>query len=215
MCTSISILADVSDLAKQFQIDRLLSYNSNQYEVRPTESLSAIMVNKKGERLLDEFRWGLMPFWAKDAVCGDSDSMFTNEVFRRIVSKQRCIIPCTGFYVSCKEGKQTKWMKFKMRSGTFGIAGLYDIWSSPSSEDELRTCMMLMTEANSVVFPYHNRMPAILDQEQAQKWLQPQLQDPYELRSLLRPMDALLMVSNLLTSPEEKMEMHPDVSIIV
>lgn len=215
MCHSISILADVNELVKQFRIDRLLSYSSNRYEVRPTESVSAVMMNKKGERILDEFRWGLMPFWAKDAVCGDRDSIFTNVVFERIVRKQRCIIPCSGFYISVTEGKETEWIKFKMRSGTFGIAGLYDVWRAPSGEEELRTCMMLMTEANSLVSPYQRRMPAILDQDQAEMWLQPEMKDSRLLRSILRPVDDLLMVANVLSSPAEKLESGSDVSVFV
>jgi putative SOS response-associated peptidase YedK len=215
MCHSISMLADVNEIMKQFRIDRLLSYNSNRYEVRPTESVSAVMMNKKGERLLDEFRWGLMPFWAKDAVRGDRDSIFTNVVFERIVKKQRCIIPCSGFYVSVTEGKETQWIKFKMRSGTFGIAGLYDVWRAPSGEEELRTCMMLMTEANSLVSPYHGKMPAILDQDQVEMWLQPEMRDSRLLRSILRPADDLLMVANVLSSPAEKMEIGSDVSVFV
>ncbi|WP_261302880.1 SOS response-associated peptidase [Paenibacillus andongensis] len=215
MCHSISILADVNELVKQFRIDRLLSYSSNRYEVRPTESVSAVMMNRKGERILDEFRWGLMPFWAKDAVCGDRDSIFTNIVFERIVRKQRCIIPCSGFYISVTEGKETEWIKFKMRSGTFGIAGLYDVWRAPSGEEELRTCMMLMTEANSLVSPYQRRMPAILDQDQAEMWLQPEMKDSRLLRSILRPVDDLLMVANVLSSPEEKLESGSDVSVFV
>ncbi|MCY9668668.1 SOS response-associated peptidase [Paenibacillus alginolyticus] len=215
MCHSISILADVNELVKQFRIDRLLSYSSNRYEVRPTESVSAVMMNKKGERILDEFRWGLMPFWAKDAVCGDRDSIFTNVVFERIVRKQRCIIPCSGFYISVTEGKETEWIKFKMRSGTFGIAGLYDVWRAPSGEEELRTCMMLMTEANSLVSPYQRRMPAILDQDQAEMWLQPEMKDSRLLRSILRPVDDLLMVANVLSSPAEKLENASDVSVFV
>lgn len=215
MCHSISILADVNELVKQFRIDRLLSYSSNRYEVRPTESVSAVMMNKKGERILDEFRWGLMPFWAKDAVCGDRDSIFTNVVFERIVRKQRCIIPCSGFYISVTEGKETEWIKFKMRSGTFGIAGLYDVWRAPSGEEELRTCMMLMTEANSLVSPYQRRMPAILDQDQAEMWLQPEMKDSRLLRSILRPVDDLLMVANVLSSPDEKLESGSDVSVFV
>lgn len=215
MCQSISILADVNEVVKQFRIDRLLSYSSNRYEVRPTESVSAVMMNNKGERLLDEFRWGLMPFWAKDAVCGDRDSIFTNIVFERIVKKQRCLIPCSGFYISVTEGKKTEWIQFKMRSGTFGIAGLYDVWQAPSGEEELRTCMMLMTEANALVSPYQRKMPAILDQEQAEMWLQPEMKDSRLLRSILRPVDDLLMVAHVLSSPEEKLESDSDVSIFV
>ncbi|MBP1966344.1 SOS response-associated peptidase [Paenibacillus aceris] len=215
MCHSISILADVNDVMKQFRIDRLLSYTANRYEVVPTESVSAVMMNRKGERLLDEFRWGLMPFWAKDAVCGERDSIFTNTAFERIIKKQRCVLPCSGFYVRVTEGKETQWVKFKMRSGTFGIAGLYDVWRAPSGEEEMRTCMMLMTEANSLVSPYHGKMPAILDEEQAEMWLRPEMKDSRLLRSILRPVDDLLMVANVLSSPAEKMETGSDVSVFV
>ncbi|MEC0267500.1 SOS response-associated peptidase [Paenibacillus anseongense] len=214
MCHSVSILADVNDVMKQFRIDRLLSYTANRYEVVPTESVSAVMINRKGERLLDEFRWGLMPFWAKDAVCGERDSIFTNTAFERIIKKQRCILPCSGFYIRVTEGKETQWVKFKMRSGTFGIAGLYDVWRAPSGEEELRTCMMLMTEANPLVSPYHGSMPAILDQEQADKWLDPDMKDSRLLRSFLRPVDDLLMVANVLSSPAEKLETGSDISIL-
>ncbi|BFT75628.1 SOS response-associated peptidase [Paenibacillus sp. P36] len=214
MCHSVSILADVNDVMKQFRIDRLLSYTANRYEVTPTESVSAVMINRKGERLLDEFRWGLMPFWAKDAVCGERDSIFTNTAFERIIKKQRCILPCSGFYIRVTEGKETQWVKFKMRSGTFGIAGLYDVWRAPSGEEELRTCMMLMTEANPLVSPYHGSMPAILDQEQADKWLDPDMKDSRLLRSFLRPVDDLLMVANVLSSPAEKLETGSDISVL-
>ncbi|MDD9266902.1 SOS response-associated peptidase [Paenibacillus sp. GCM10023248] len=211
MCHSISILADVNEIMNQFQVDRLLSYTANRYEVKPTESVSAVVMNKKGERLLDEFRWGLMPFWAKDAVCGERDSIFTNTAFERIIRKQRCILPCSGFYIKVTEGKETQWIKFKMRSGTFGIAGLYDVWHAPNGEDELRTCMMLMTEANDLVSPHFGKMPAILDQQQAEKWLQSDVEDSRLLRSLLRPADELLMVANVLASPAEKLDAGKDV----
>ncbi|WNR44097.1 SOS response-associated peptidase [Paenibacillus roseipurpureus] len=213
MCHSIAILADVQEVMKQFRVDRLLSYSATRYEVRPTESISAIMMNRKGERLLDEFRWGLMPFWAKDAVCGERNSIFSNVVFERIVQKQRCIIPCSSFYVGIGEGKETEWIRFKMRSGTFGIAGLYDVWKAPNGEEELRTCMMLMTEPNAVVSPYHASMPAILDEENMEKWLQSDQRDSRLLRSYLQPIDDLLMVSNHLSSPAEKLELGVGVVI--
>ncbi|MGG1513790.1 SOS response-associated peptidase [Paenibacillus oryzisoli] len=214
MCHSIAILADVQDVMKQFRVDRLLSYNSTRYEVKPTESVSAVMVSRKGERILDEFRWGLMPFWAREAVCGERDSIFSNPTFERIVRKQRCLIPCSGFYIGVPEGKDTTWIRVKMRSGTFAIAGLYDVWRAPSGEEELRTCMMLMTEANDVVLPYQRSMPAILDSEQAEAWLAPEQKDSRQLRSLLRPVDDLLMVSSLLGSAQEKLDISADVGVL-
>jgi putative SOS response-associated peptidase YedK len=215
MIESLSMIADSDELVRQFSIDRILAYNTNRYELKPTESISAIYTTKQGERILDEFRWGLMPFWAKSAVCGDRDAVFMNEAFERIVRKQRCFIPVNAFYVSQKEGKETKWIRIKMRSGTFGIAGLYDVWQAPYDGVELRTCMLLMTEANPLVAPFRSLMPAILEGSAAAQWLQPEQQDPRLLYSLLRPVDELLMAANMLSSPEEKYETRSDVGFVI
>jgi putative SOS response-associated peptidase YedK len=75
--------------------------------------------------------------------------------------------------------------------------------------------MMLMTDTNSLVAPYHNRMPAILDQEDINHWLQPDMRDTHVLKSMLRPMDNLRMVSNLLVSPKEKFETNRDISVLI
>ncbi|MNR55833.1 hypothetical protein D3C85_1762880 [compost metagenome] len=58
-------------------------------------------------------------------------------------------------------------------------------------------------------------MPAILDEEQMEKWLQPDQKDSRQLRSYLHPIDEMRMVANILTSPAEKLEMGTDVSIFV
>ncbi|TBL72435.1 SOS response-associated peptidase [Paenibacillus thalictri] len=204
MCNSISVVAEASELIQQFKLDHVLFYTSNRYEINPTQSVSAI-ITRKDERVLDEFRWGLMPFWAKDSIWADSGSLLDKRAFRRILQKQRCIIPCSGYFVSQMEGKRKVWIKFTPKSGSFGIAGLYDVWRSASG-DELRTCTMLTTEANRVVSPYHHRMPAIMDQERTDQWLQPGLKDPLALQALLSLPDHEAMVSIQLTSPEQKLE---------
>ncbi|MNY78036.1 hypothetical protein D3C86_2181250 [compost metagenome] len=75
--------------------------------------------------------------------------------------------------------------------------------------------MMLMTESNSVVSPYQANMPAILDEEGMEKWLQPDQKDSRLLRSYLQPIDEMRMVANILTSPAEKLEIGADVSVFV
>ncbi|WP_165972083.1 SOS response-associated peptidase [Paenibacillus piri] len=205
MCESISVVADVSDVTNQFQIDNVLSYVSNRYEIKPTQSVSAVVV-RNNKRLLDEFRWGLMPFWAKESVWMDSSSISDKRIFQRIIKKQRCIIPCSAFYVTTTENKSTRWVKVTMRSGTFGIAALYDEWHSASTDEELRTCTMFMTRANSIVSPYHHQMPAILEGDEIDEWLKPDLKDPYRIKSMLRPMEELRMTSYILASPKDKFE---------
>lgn len=204
MCNSISIIAEISELTEQFQIDNVLSYTKNRYEINPTQSVSAIIV-QDNKRLLDEFRWGLVPFWAKDSVMIDREAILEKSPIRRIAKKQRCVIPCSGFYASVTTGKRMQWVKFTLSSGTFGIAGLYEVWREAGGE-ELRTCNMLMTPANAIVAPYQDIMPAILDAASIDTWLLPEMKDPDYLRNLLRPMDELRMTATLLASPKGKFD---------
>ncbi|PZE22263.1 SOS response-associated peptidase [Paenibacillus xerothermodurans] len=202
MCESISILADAAELTEKFGLDNILFYVSNRYDIRPTQSIPAIVVRER-QRQLDEFRWGLMPFWARNAVCMDSDSIPDQRIYRRMFGKQRCVIPCSAFYVSKTVGRHSQWVRIAMRAGTFGIAGLYDVWSSPSGE-ELRTCTMLMTASNPEVAAHHDRMPAILEDGEVEQWLQPELRDPVALHKLLRPADGSRMSFQLLDSHKDK-----------
>jgi len=193
LCQALSITAEVSELSDRFQLDQVLFYTSNRHEINPPESVSAI-IEHKGSRVLDDFRWGLMPYWAKDSVRMDSRTMLWKPIFDRILKKQRCVIPCSGFYVSKVEGKATVRAKLTMRSGTFAIAGLYDVFRSASGE-EMRTCTILMTQANVLVSPYSAQMPAILEPEDVDRWLRRDAAEPGQLHDMLRTMDAMRMLS--------------------
>ncbi|BBH22722.1 putative SOS response-associated peptidase YoqW [Paenibacillus baekrokdamisoli] len=193
MCQSISIVAETAELTEKFQINQVLSYSSNRHERNTTESISVI-IEEKNNRTLDDYRWGLVPFWAKDSVHMDSSELLQKPIFDRIVKKQRCIIPCSGFYLSRTEGKLTHRVKISMRSGTFAIAGLYDVFK-PASGEEVRTCTMLMTAPNLMVAPYETRMPAILEPEDIDDWLKRDSRFPFELKAMLRPMDAMRMIA--------------------
>ena len=62
-------------------------------------------------------------------------------------------------------------MRFKLKSGDpFAFAGLWDIWKQPDGS-LLRTYTIVTTEPNDILRPIHNRMPAMLSNDNAQKWL--------------------------------------------
>ncbi|MGO9857772.1 MAG: SOS response-associated peptidase, partial [Acidimicrobiales bacterium] len=56
------------------------------------------------ERLLMSFRWGLIPWWSKDAKSGSrlfnarSESVATKASFREAFRERRIIVPADGFY---------------------------------------------------------------------------------------------------------------------
>ncbi len=194
MCDAISITADTEELTKQFRLDNILLHNSNRHQIKPTESVSVI-VDRWNKRHLEEFRWGLMPFWAKESFYMDSTEMLEKRAFGLLFKKQRCIIPCSAFHYRRDEGKHARTVTFSIQNGLFGIAALFDVWRSSVTGDEMRTCTMLMTAANRHIQPYHELMPAILNSDGVDVWLRPDMKDPYVLQSLLRPREDVRLVA--------------------
>jgi putative SOS response-associated peptidase YedK len=60
--------------------------------------------NREGRRILEEFRWGLVPSWAKDLSAGNrtfnakAESVATRPTFRRAFQIHRLIVPADSFY---------------------------------------------------------------------------------------------------------------------
>jgi len=51
----------------------------------------------------------------------------------------------------------------------------------------LESATILVTQANALLAPIHDRMPAILDPAAEARWLDPHVTDPAALRPLLVP----------------------------
>jgi putative SOS response-associated peptidase YedK len=181
--------AELQEVQEHFQIDRTMYYYKNRYNISPTQHMPVVLQQNK-ERILDEYRWGFIPYWGKDAVNADLRSVHLNPSYRKMVDKQRCVIPCNGFYYWKKEGKKSYPVRVVMRDRKmFGIAGLYEIWKDHKG-DPLRTCTLLMTEANRLIGEFDNRMPAILSQEDMNHWLNEDTMDLDLLDPILRTLPA-------------------------
>jgi len=109
---------------------------------------------------------------------------------------RRCLIPTEGFYEwkAEKGGKQP--YLIRMRSGEpFALAGLWDHWQDPHGS-ELESCTVIVTDANALIAPVHDRMPVILPKEAWDVWLDPHTPDTAQLKALLRPFDPGLMAAH-------------------
>ncbi|KIL39107.1 hypothetical protein SD70_21980 [Gordoniibacillus kamchatkensis] len=195
MCERFSLTTDMPELVREFRIDKTLVFYKPRYNVSPTQSIPAIVASGK-ERWLDEFRWGLVPFWGKDAVNSDSLTADEKRALKRIYTKNRCIIPCDGFYAwrTSEDGRRRQPMRVVTTNRrVFGMAGIFEVWRAPQGDYELRTCTLLTTAPNRLVSPMSDRMPVILDQDGIDQWLDPSLTDKNRLRFLLRPAPAETM----------------------
>ena len=77
------------------------------------------------------------------------------------------MIPASGYYEwhDTPGGKQP--YHFTRRDeAPITIAGLWDEWRDRQAEETIRSCAMIITDANEFVGELHDRMPVILEPEQ-------------------------------------------------
>jgi putative SOS response-associated peptidase YedK len=133
--------------------------------------------------------WGLISSWANDPSLGAklinarSETMTEKPSFRAAYKYRRCLIPADGFYEWQKLQRGAKQpFNFSMTgNAVFAIAGLWESWN------DIETCTILTTAANSMLQPIHDRMPVILSPEDYGRWLDPNVQGGQPLSDLLRP----------------------------
>ena len=76
----------------------------------------------------------------------------------------------------------------------FAFAGLWDHWKNPNG-DWIRSCTILTTTPNAITSAVHDRMPVILDRDNYDLWLDPEMNDVDVVSALLKPYDARPMRS--------------------
>jgi putative SOS response-associated peptidase YedK len=148
------------------------------YNLTPGQDIAAVRVDRDGERRLHALRWGLVPFWAKDAAIGRRlinarlDSLADKPAFREALTRRRCLIPASGFYEWGVDAAGKKQPFFIRPRGEplLAIAGLWERWRAPSGEP-LETCVIVTTEANALLAPIHDRMPVLLARAAQDVWL--------------------------------------------
>ncbi len=150
------------------------------------------------ERLLMSFRWGLIPWWSKDAKSGSrlfnarSESVATKASFREAFRERRIIVPADGFYEwhKTKTGQRQPHYFSRVDGEPIAFAGLAERWrekGAPKDAPYVRSCTVITTPGGADMEGIHDRMPVILDPATFDLWLDPANEDTEELLALLRP----------------------------
>lgn len=160
------------------------------YNIAPTHQVVAVMEN--GRRTMRWMRWGLMArrsgpqHASKPLVNARAETLLEKPAFRDAAQVRRCIIPASGFYEWKKVRKVRMPFYISRCDGQpMAFAGLWDTWNSP--DGSVRTCSIVTVEANAVIAPLHDRMPAILGPDEEGQWLDVSHVDGREAAQLLRP----------------------------
>jgi len=200
MCHRFQAKLRMKLLTQVFDLPDLPELPFPQSDRYPGSDVATIRLDADGAREVSLLNWGLLPRWWKPSAKfqiprafqrntfnARSETVHEKPSFRDAFKKRRALIPVTAFYEGGHffglEGQEV-----------FALAGLWEHWKT--DDDELTTCTVLTTEANSLVGQYHprKRMPVILDDEATfARWLDPDVTERDELEDLFAPFDANAM----------------------
>lgn len=216
MCGRYTLRVSPAELVDLFGVINQFDW-SPRYNIAPTQTVAAVRPTENGNgRELALLKWGLIPFWAKDAkiasnlINARADTVATKPAFRAALKRKRCLIPADGFY----EWKAIPGQKVKQPYligvrdvPAFAFAGLWEHWTNPEGQ-RVDSCTIITTDANELMQQVHNRMPVILDPADYGRWLDRDQQDPQGVVDLLKQFPAekmqMVPVSTLVNSPRNE-----------
>src|SRR5688572_7149666 len=177
-------------------LDRQLEFEPS-YNAAPTQQLPVFRIGPRGERELRLMRWGLIPYWAKNAAIGAkminarADTVPVMPAFRSAFSRRRCLVPMSGFYEWKRSATgKTPYYVHLLNSDIFAAAGLHEYWPGKDGAAAVESFTIITTDANALMRSVHDRMPVILRQSDYDGWLDPENEDVAGLKRLLRPFPA-------------------------
>ena len=148
------------------------------FNIAPSQYIAGIRETDEAGRELAMFRWGLVPFWAKDPSIGNrminarAETVAEKPSFRAAYRHRRCLVLADGFYEWKKEGAGKVPYFISLANGEpFAFAGLWETWQSKESEEIIQSTTLITTAANEFISTVHHRMPVILQPDTADRWL--------------------------------------------
>lgn len=201
MCGRYVLKASSLDLQKEFHLDEVPALAAR-FNIAPTQAAPIIMDAAPTRLVIAQ--WGLLPRWAKDVKVAHSLINLRSETldkkFKELLSTQRCVIPCDGFYEWRHEGKSRLPHFIHRPDGRLlAMAGLWNRWRSPEGM-ELDTFTVITTGANAELRSLHDRMPVFLDEEARKRWLSGPTMDLAALEELLKPWHASPLVQTAVST---------------
>ncbi|KFA93667.1 SOS response-associated peptidase [Archangium violaceum] len=193
MCGRVTIQTPALAIAREFALTGVrTAIERPRYNLAPTQ-LMPVVIND-GERMLDAYRWGLIPSWAKEASIGSKlinargETVAEKPSFRSALKRRRCLVLVDGWFEWKQNTKPKTPYFFRRKDGRpMAFAGLWEEWTAPDTGEILRTCSVITTGPNHLMAPIHDRMPVILPHAAQELWLRPEPQEASVLQPLLVP----------------------------
>ncbi len=166
MCGRFTLRTPTHRLAEAFGV-RDLPNLPPRYNIAPTQDAAVVRPGPEGEaRELAMLRWGLVPSWSEgpsaySMINARAETVATKPAFRAAFRHRRCLVPADGFYEWQRvDGGKQPYLVELASGEPFAFAGLWEHWEGG---DVIESFTIIVTEANELLRPIHERMPVILD----------------------------------------------------
>ena len=138
-------------------------------EITPSSVVPAVALNRKGERSIFPMKWGFAQDYAKKLLINARvETAAEKPVFRDAWSQRRCVIPASFYIEWDHDEKKRPGKKYAIRpeqNGVIWLAGLYRM------EGQIPAFVIVTRAADETVSWMHDRMPLILQADDAEMWI--------------------------------------------
>jgi putative SOS response-associated peptidase YedK len=168
------------------------SYFSPGTECAPG-SIQPVIYMKDGQREVGEMRWG---FKLPDRLLFNarSEGIATAKFWQGILNERRCIVPASSFFEWKKtaSGPKPRYRLSIKRRHIFGMAGVWQAWKNPKTDQLEPTFAIITTDANVIMGEIHNRQPVVLEPKEYAEWLEDGERLPIHLLRILSEEDLVV-----------------------
>ena len=195
MCGRYSLaVPDLGRLRERFPLGDSVEIRER-FNIAPTDDVLAVTTDREGRPRGELLRWGLVPPWssspagAAKMINARAETVAERPAFRKAFERFRCLIIADGFYEwrRLDGGRRREAFHISLAERQpFAFAGLWSVWHR-GEPDQVRSCSIITTAANTAVAALHDRMPVILTQDEEHAWLDPGTPAPV-LHELLHPL---------------------------
>ena len=132
-----------------------------------------------------------MEFWIlhRDRLFGieTAYSGYPSRLYKKAILQRRCIVPVSGFFEWKRDGKEKRPFKIYLKDQPImSLAGIWTAWHA-GGPDAQSSFSIMTTDANEFMANIHNRMPVILEKEQFEDWLDPEVHEVDQINAMLKP----------------------------
>jgi putative SOS response-associated peptidase YedK len=145
------------------------------------------------------------------------EKLFESRLYKEAAQKRRCLVLSSGFYewrhwkpTGAKKDLAIPYLVYLPGQPVFFMAGVWQPWTDQDTGEHLNSFAIVTTASNSLMAQVHNtkkRMPLILTDELAWKWIDPSLpkKEIGEIAAYkydTKKMEAYTIVKDFRTAPD-------------